>query len=192
VGTDCPGTGSTCQANHTCACRAPRTTNAIPNSSFNQNVMLTGWTQSDGVGGGQQTPFGFWSPNDADGCPASGSMALQFVTSRGMFGTFQQCIPVTPNLTYQFGLKAANGTIGGNMTCTIGTDGCPSNSTGGDFFPPSFFVPPDSSILATFAAMPTTIVEIGPTTTSISISCTVFNGTVYVDQMYLDATINSF
>jgi hypothetical protein len=79
-------------ASRTCVCRRPNPGTLLPNPGFDRG--LEGW------GGVTPNVEPVWSPDDADGCPGSGS-----IHGENSDGAPFICVRVTPGTNYFLGAK---------------------------------------------------------------------------------------
>jgi hypothetical protein len=161
---DCANGYLTC-TNNTCACRQKRSANILRNPGLDGSASM--WTTSGPYDGN----------DDADNCPASGSIHLS------TFGhSLSQCVAATAGTTYQFGFRFKGDGTGG-----AGTSQC-------DF---AFY---NNSSCSTYVGGGTDIIlvnsngtwvsgvqtQTAPTGTGgISVHCATAAGTGYYDQFYL-------
>lgn len=121
---DCPSGTFNC-SNNTCMCRAPNSANVIKDGGFDDPSTLSSWTSSQAS----------WSTDDADGCPASGSVQVD--------GPFSRCfqVPLVPagGVEYSLGMISksssnAAGCFGGfyqDSNCTQPAGGANFLNLGG-------------------------------------------------------------
>jgi hypothetical protein len=145
------------------------------------------WIDSDTVLGTQWTPL-----EDADGCPESGSV----------FGTVQltsPCVPVSAGGNYRFGVKYKNASSVDPMeVCyfVVYTDpSCPTNGNiGFQMSSPPLPLPPSTSWNSASSSM---VVPANFVAGAVSCSYGTSGGpgsgvNSYIDQVYLNASANSF
>jgi hypothetical protein len=99
--------GKCCAKNTSCTCPQPSGQNLVKNSGLDADV--TNWNG---------TADGYWSSDDPNGCPYSGSLKLTTYTFTNENALVWQCINLSAAQMYNFGATMRNGdpAIGGTGT----------------------------------------------------------------------------
>lgn len=177
--TDCPG-GATCGAGSVCTCQQPSSSNLLTNPGFDsQSAMTASWSPTSSAS---------WTADDADGCQGSGA-AKVVATPLGIYNTIGQCVRIS-SMPYFFSLKSkreANSTWGCEVTAYTGTD-CTGDYVNGLGIGYTTVTSPAASWSRTGSVTFTP----GSGAHSIMVGCNADSGTVYFDQLYLNATLDSY
>jgi len=122
--------------------------------------------------------------DDADGCSGSGSVSVAYVPPA--FGSFSQCVPAAPNTQYYFGLRYKQN--GGGSVCSVwffaGTTCSGSNVA---TFTWQGISDPFTFWMGDFHTI-TSPANAG----SVQVFCQTNGATAWFDQLYLNASANSY
>ena len=176
VDQDCSGSTPSCDTTtHTCTCRRPSPGNLLQNSGFQASLGLGGWDP-----GGTPTPA-VWSTEDADGCSPSGSA---HAVDSGASGGPIQCVPATGGTTYFFGARFKATIQAYCQPLYFDDDRCLGTIVQSSTFPIiNGFGTPAWSVVSSSLTTPTNA-------RSIRLAC--FLGDSSVDQLYINAGVNSY
>jgi hypothetical protein len=163
---------------HNCGCAKQDPNNVLTNPGFDSNA--SGWTTQSGAAISR-------TGGDGYGCSLSQCAAVTGFLYQG--GGIQQCARITAGLTYNFGAMDDDNGASSPFTCSVeyhGSAGCgDGNPLGFDAFQGT----PGASGWTSLG---------GPTTAPAGavyalVSCQQFDGgSAYVDQLYLNATNDSY
>ena len=158
-------------------CRKPSATNLLGNPGFASGT--SSWTISPGAS---------LATDDAEGCVASGSVAVQ-VTSRLEFGGLSQCLPVAVGTTYFFGFSYKQD-ADTRLTCRVTLLSTP-DCTGNEIFSQVVQGSQISVALPWTSSQPVSVMA-SPGSRTAEVRCQTTYGAGAFDQFYLNPTSASF
>jgi hypothetical protein len=176
----CSGSTPSCDpSSHKCVCQRQSKENLLINGGFDTAAEVVGtWIDSDPALGQA------WTSADSDGCQGSGAVF-------GAIYATSNCVQITPGVTYYFGLKYKNPLSDPALSCTL-------KAFGGSSCSPTDTVYANSPMLMLSATSSWTkassswVMPTGLTSADVFCSGDYSIGGAYIDQVYLNATANSF